>query len=94
MKLKLLKKTNIEIDLECFIKNILKLYYSKQLADGDTFNDEINSVVKDMTGCDLYDYDNTYEVMTDILNRAMIYAARHGYSQTDIEALVYISDVI
>ena len=47
-----------------------------------------------MIGCDLYDYDNTYEVMTDILNRAMIYAVRHGYSQTDIEALVYISDVI
>ena len=94
MKLMLLKQTKVDIDIQLFIENILKLYYSKRPADGDTFNDEINSVVKDMTGCDLYDYDNTYEVMTDILNRAMIYAVRHGYSQTDIEALVYISDVI
>lgn len=94
MRLILLKQTNIDIDIHIFIENILKLYYSKRPADGDTFNDEISYIVKDMTGCDLYDYDNTYEVMTDILNRAMIYAARHGYSQTDIEALVYISDVI
>ena len=94
MKLTLLKQTNIDIDIHIFIENILKLYYSERPADGDTFNDEINSVVKDMIGCDLYDYDNTYEVMTDILNRAMIYAVRHGYSQTDIKALVYISDVI
>ena len=94
MRLTLLKQTNIDIDIHIFIENILKLYYSERPADGDTFNDKISYVVKDMTGCDLYDYDNTYEVMTDILNRAMIYAARHGYSQTDIEALVYISDVI
>ena len=94
MKLTLLKQTNIDIDIHIFIENILKLYYSERPTDGDTFNDEINSVVKEITGCDLYDYDNTYEVMTDILNRAMIYAARHGYSQTDIEALMYISDVI
>ena len=94
MKLTLCKKTKVDIDIHIFIENILKLYYSKVPADGDTFNDEINSVVKEITGYDLYDYDNTYEVMTDILNRAMIYAVRHGYSQTDIEALVYISDVI
>ena len=94
MKLTLLKQTKVDIDIQLFIKNILKLYYSERPADGDTFNDEISYVVKDMTGCDLYDYDNTYEVMTDILNRAMIYAVRHGYSQTDIEDLVYISDVI
>lgn len=94
MRLTLLKQTNIDIDIRIFIENILKLYYSERPSDGDTFNDEISYVVKDMTGCDLYDYDNTYEVMADILNRAMIYAARHGYSQTDIEALVYISDVI
>ena len=94
MRLTLLKQTNIDIDIHIFIENILKLYYSERPADGDTFNDEISYVVKDMTGCDLYDYDNSYEVMTDILNRTMIYAVRHGYSQTDIEALVYISDVI
>ena len=94
MKLTLLKQTNIDINIYDFTDKLLKLYYSKVPADGDTFNDEINSVVKEITGYDLYDYDNTYEVMTDILNRAMIYAVRHGYSQTDIEALVYISDVI
>lgn len=94
MKLTLCKKTKVDIDIHIFIENILKLYYSERPADGDTFNDEISYVVKNMTECDLYDYDNTYEVMTDILNRAMIYAVRHGYSQTDIEALVYISDVI
>lgn len=94
MTLPLYKQTNIEVDIKCFIKNILKLYYSMKLADGDTFNDEINSVVKDMTNEDLYEYNNTYAVMQTILDRAIIYATSWHYPQTDIEALEDIASLI
>ena len=70
MKLELLKQTKIDINIYDFTDKLLKLYYSKIPADGNTFNDEINNVVKEITGYDLYDCDNTYEVMEDILNRA------------------------
>ena len=89
MILSLYKQTNISI--RRFIEQILELYYSKTLADGDTFNDEINSVVKKMTGCDLYDYDNTYEVMKDILDSAIVYANEYDYPEQDINALMRIA---
>lgn len=89
MTLALYKQTNISI--RRFIEKILELYYSKLLADGNTFNDEINSVVKKMTGCDLYDYDNTYEVMKDILDSAITYANEYDYPEPDINALMRIA---
>ena len=92
MTLSLYKQTNISI--RRFIEQILELYDLKTPADGETFNDEINSVVKKMTGCDLYDYDNTYEVMEDILNSAITYANEYDYPEPDINALMRIAFLI
>ena len=94
MKLELLKQTKIDINIYDFTDKLLKLYYSKIPADGNTFNDEINSVVKEITGYDLYDYDNTYEVMEHILDRAIIYAVSWHYPQIDIFNLNRIASLI
>ena len=95
MTLTLYRQTEIEIDLDNFIEHILKLYRSKRpLGDGYTFNNEICSIIEDMTMCDPYDYDNAFYAMQTVMKNARIHATEWGYPQTDVDMLDEIIDLM
>ena len=92
MKLTLHKQTEIEINMNSFIGNLLHMYRLATLLDGYSFNHEICYVIKDMTMCDPRDYDDPFYVIQTVMNNAYIYATEHDYSQTDIDTLKEIID--
>jgi hypothetical protein len=80
----LIKETIIDIDMEKFIEKVNHLYnYNEEwgVKRRNWFID-ICVVIDEMTLLDTWDYDNTYEIVRQILTNAIIYSRAKNDSKS------------
>lgn len=94
MTLTLHKQTKIKIDMPRFIEYILYLYRLERPLHLRTFYDEIHYAILEITDCDIREYDNPRCTMQTLIKNAYIYATENNYSQTDIDMLNGIIDLL
>ena len=89
------KETEIEIDLDNFIEDVLWLYRLKRpLEKGSSFKGEIDVIIKDMTTYSPDGFDNATYIRRAIMKKAYAHAVEHHYPTEDFHMLKEIMDFI
>lgn len=94
MTLTLHKQTKININMSRFIERILYSYRLKKSPQNMPIYNEIYYAVLEITHKDIRGYDNSLYAMQALIKNACIYAIENDYSQTDINMLKEIIDLL